>query len=72
VNVIVPGYIEGTGFFGSTMTPERHERLVGQTATGRAGRPEDITSAVRYLTSPGAAHVTAQLLQVNGGALPGR
>ena len=72
VNVTVPGYIEETGFFGGMMTSGRHERPVGQTATGRAGRPEDIAAAVAYLASPGAAHVTAQLLQVNGGALPGR
>lgn len=72
VNVIVPGYVEGTGFFGDTMTAQRHERLVGQTLTGRAGRPEDVAAAVCYLASPQAAHITAQLLQVNGGALPGR
>lgn len=72
VNAVVPGYIEGTGFFGGTMTPQRHERLVGQTLTGRAGRPQDVAAAVRYLASPQAGHVTGQLLQVNGGALPGR
>lgn len=72
VNAVVPGYIEGTGFFAGTMTPQRHERLVGQTLTGRAGHPEDVAAAVAYLTSPQAGHVTGQLLQVNGGALPGR
>lgn len=72
VNAIVPGYIEGTGFFGGTMTPQRHERLVGQTLTGRAGCPEDVAAAVGYLASPQAGHVTGQLLQVNGGALTGR
>jgi NAD(P)-dependent dehydrogenase (short-subunit alcohol dehydrogenase family) len=72
VNAIVPGYIEGTGFFGGTMTEQRHERLVGQTLTGRAGSPEDVAAAVGYLASPQAGHVTGQLLQVNGGALTGR
>lgn len=72
VNAVVPGYIEGTGFFGGTMTTQRHERLVGQTLTGRAGHPEDVAAAVGYLTSPHAGHVTGQLLQVNGGALTGR
>lgn len=72
VNAIAPGYVADTEFFGGTMTEERRQRLVGQTLVGRAGEPEDIAEAVRYLTSDGAAYVTGQVLQVNGGALFGR
>ena len=72
VNVIAPGYVSGTGFFGSTMTPQRHDLLVSQALDRRPGRPEDIAAAVSYLASPAAGHVTAQILQVNGGALAGR
>jgi 3-oxoacyl-[acyl-carrier protein] reductase len=42
--------------------------LVGQTVTGRPGAPEDIADTVHWLASPGAAHVTGQIVQVNGGA----
>jgi 3-oxoacyl-[acyl-carrier protein] reductase len=72
VNALVPGYIEGTEFFGDRMTPERHERLVGRTLLGRGGRPDDVAGCAFFLASKEAAYVTGQLLHVNGGALLGR
>lgn len=70
-NVVAPGYVEDTGFFRDSMTDARRERLIGQTATGRPGRPEDVAETVRWLLSPGAAHVTRQLIPVDGGASTG-
>jgi 3-oxoacyl-[acyl-carrier protein] reductase len=72
VNVIAPGVIEDTEFFGTGMTGERHAMLVGQTANGRAGRPADIADTVAFLASPAAGHITAQVIHVNGGAFRGR
>ncbi|MFJ5528478.1 SDR family NAD(P)-dependent oxidoreductase [Streptomyces sp. NPDC093261] len=68
VNVVAPGYVEDTGFFGGTMDPERRDRLVAETSTGRAGTPGDIAQTLHWLASPGARHITAQVIQVNGGA----
>ncbi|GAA4315904.1 SDR family NAD(P)-dependent oxidoreductase [Actinomadura luteofluorescens] len=72
VNVVAPGYIEDTEFFGDVMTGERRAAQIAQTHTGRAGTPGDVAETVHWLASPGARHVTAQIIQVNGGAERGR
>ncbi|MFI7603902.1 SDR family NAD(P)-dependent oxidoreductase [Micromonospora sp. NPDC049366] len=72
VNVISPGYVAETEFFGDRMTPEGHAQRVAATLVGRAGVPADIAEAVRYLASPRAGYVTGQVLGVNGGSVLGR
>jgi 3-oxoacyl-[acyl-carrier protein] reductase len=68
-NVVAPGFTEGTEFFRGRMTQQRRSALIAQTATGRAGTPEDIAAAVLFLASPAASQITGQVLHVNGGAL---
>ncbi|MEU3842679.1 SDR family oxidoreductase [Streptomyces sp. NPDC028635] len=68
VNVVAPGYIEDTEFFGGTMTEERRALRIAETSNGRAGTPGDVAATLHWLASAGAAHVTSQIIQVNGGA----
>ena len=72
VNAVVPGYVEGTEFFGDRMTEERHDRLIARTLLRRARTPDDIAGCVYFLASDEAAYVTGHFLHVNGGAVLGR
>ncbi|WP_327684741.1 SDR family NAD(P)-dependent oxidoreductase [Streptomyces sp. NBC_00467] len=69
VNVVAPGFVEETEFFGGGDFPEeRRSALVAETATGRIGHPGDVAQTLRWLASSAAGHITAQVIQVNGGA----
>ena len=68
-NVIAPGFIDDTEFFRGRMTDDRRQTLIAQTATGRGGAPADIAATALFLASPGAMHITGQVIHVNGGAL---
>jgi len=71
-NVVAPGFIDDTEFFGGGMTDRRRATLIAQTANKRAGTPADIAATVLFLASPAASHITGQVIHVNGGAVHGR
>ncbi|KES04652.1 oxidoreductase [Streptomyces toyocaensis] len=68
VNVVAPGYIEDTAFFGDGPDEERRARLIAETSDKRPGTPGDVAATLHWLASPGAGHITSQIVQVNGGA----
>ena len=70
-NVISPGYVTDSEFFLGRMTPEGHQRRIDQSLLKRAGAPDDIAEAVRWLAGPGGAFVTGQVINVNGGTVLG-
>lgn len=69
-NAVAPGFTEATEFFGERMNPEFHAGRVDQSLLKKAGTPEEVAEAIRYLA--GAANVTGQILNVNGGTVLGR
>jgi 3-oxoacyl-[acyl-carrier protein] reductase len=71
-NVISPGFIDDTEFFGPRMTPEGYSSRVNATLVGRAGAPDDIAQTVRWLAAPSGGYVTGQIINVNGGSVLGR
>lgn len=65
VNCVAPGFID-TDMTRALDDAQREELLKG-VPLGRLGRAEEIASAVVYLVSPGAAYITGETLNVNGG-----
>jgi 3-oxoacyl-[acyl-carrier protein] reductase len=61
VNAVAPGFIE------TDMTAEHAERAAEHIPARRAGKPEDVAAAVRYLASDDAGYVTGTTLYVDGG-----
>lgn len=64
-NVVAPGFIE------TDMTKDLPRQVVdhikGLLAVKELGKPEDIASAVSYVTSDGAGYLTGQVITVDGG-----
>jgi NAD(P)-dependent dehydrogenase (short-subunit alcohol dehydrogenase family) len=68
VNALAPGLIETR--FATALFQDRqgYERLLSQTPLGRHGQPGDVAGAALFLASDAAAHVTGQVLVIDGGA----
>jgi NAD(P)-dependent dehydrogenase (short-subunit alcohol dehydrogenase family) len=69
VNSVSPGTIQTEMFdraFGEGETEEKRT-MAAQNPVGRIGTPEEIASAVLWLSSPGAAFTTGQDIIVDGG-----
>ncbi len=61
VNAVAPGFIE------TDMTADLPKELLAGVPARRAGRPEEVAAAVRFLASDDASYVTATTLFVDGG-----
>ena len=65
VNAVAPGFIETD--MTASLPAEAREAYAKAIPLGRFGTAEDVAEAVAFLTSPGAAYITGQVLAVNGG-----
>jgi 3-oxoacyl-[acyl-carrier protein] reductase len=65
VNAVAPGFI--TTRLTDVLADEQRDRLLGATALGRLGTPDDIAGPVSFLCSPASAFITGTVLSVDGG-----
>ncbi|MBW8810314.1 MAG: SDR family oxidoreductase, partial [Lysobacter sp.] len=66
VNAVAPGPV-GTELFFNGKTEEQIAHFVSLAPLERLGQPEEIASAVAFLTGPDGSWVNSQVLRVNGG-----
>jgi len=67
VNAVRPGLTRSDGTGGMIENPDILKRFIAEFPLGRAGEPDDIAEAVRYLAGPESSWVTGQSFAVDGG-----
>jgi len=67
VNTIAPGMIATP--MTMDLPEEVRTRSIGETCLGNIGKPSDVCSAVMFLLSDQAAHITGTVIPVDGGQL---
>ena len=65
VNAVAPGFIETD--MTDVLPQQVKDGMLAQIPLKRAGQAKDVAEAVAFLASEGAAYITGQTLQVNGG-----
>ncbi|MBL6713022.1 MAG: SDR family oxidoreductase [Pirellulales bacterium] len=66
VNAVAPGFLDTD--LSQSLSADNRQRIIRRTALGRLGTPDDIVSAIDYLTSSRASFLTGQIIAVDGGA----
>ena len=65
VNAVAPGFIETE--MTANLSPELQQEFLRSIPLGRFGTSEEVAQLVVFLTGPGAAYITGQVMNVNGG-----
>ena len=65
VNAVAPGFVETD--MTASLSDELRAKITESVPLKRIGKPEDIATAVKFLTSDDAAYITGHVLDVNGG-----
>ena len=68
-NVVAPGYTGDTELVIGRISEERHARLIGGIAVGRAATSQEIANVIDFVASDGASFVTGQTITANGGVM---
>jgi 3-oxoacyl-[acyl-carrier protein] reductase len=69
VNVVAPGYVTGTEFYGARMNPQFHAGRARQAPMNRGADPAEVAGLVWYLATSSARFITGQVIGIDGGAL---
>lgn len=67
VNCVVPGFVRKPPGAEDSVSDEELNSHLARIPLGRAGRPEDVAAAIRFLASEEAAYITGQEVHVSGG-----
>ncbi|QKW21940.1 SDR family oxidoreductase [Kitasatospora sp. NA04385] len=71
-NIVAPGTVAGTEFFGPRLDDAEVARRSARTLLGRIGESGEVAAAVYFLASAEAGFITGEILHCNGGELLGR
>lgn len=64
VNVLAPGFIETD--MTAVLSDGQREQMLSRVPLGRAGLPQDVANAVRFLAADEAGYITGQVLGIDG------
>ena len=67
VNALRPGFFPTEWSMKHFIDPDRQDAILGHTAMGRYGKPEELTGAVLWLASDAAGFVTGAEIAIDGG-----
>ncbi|SDB91462.1 SDR family NAD(P)-dependent oxidoreductase [Paraburkholderia lycopersici] len=67
VNAVAPGPVQTAMLDRFTLNPERKAAMLAGVPLKRAGNPEEIADAIRFVGSAAASFMTGEILRVNGG-----